>query len=66
MNWPSVHLNEIAKIDRDGVNPAEIADGTLYVGLEHIESGGRLLNVRPVANGELASTKFRFTRKHVL
>lgn len=62
----TVQLKEVAKIDRTGVSPSEIEDGTLYVGLEHIESGGRLLDIQPVANGDLASTKFRFTPKHIL
>lgn len=64
--WPTVYLHEVAMIDRTGVAPSDIADGTLYVGLEHIETGGRLLDIKPVANGDLASSKFRFTPKHVL
>lgn len=36
------------------------------MGLENIESGGRLINVGTVTNGELASSKFVFTREHVL
>ena len=42
------------------------SDGTTYVGLEHITSDGAFLNVQTVANGELASVKFRFTEKHIL
>jgi type I restriction enzyme S subunit len=64
--WPSVHLSDVAKIDRDAIDPSAIATGTLYVGLEHIESGGRFLGVRPVSNGDLASTKFRFSSAHLL
>ncbi len=66
MNWPRVHLGDVAKIERDGVAPSVIPNGTLYVGLEHIEPGGRLLDVRQVFNGELASTKFRFSPRHLL
>ena len=62
----AAHLGDIAKIERAGVAPADIESGTLYVGLEHIESGGRLLDIKPVENGDLASTKFAFTPKHVL
>lgn len=64
--WPSIKLGDVATIDRDGVAPSDIKDGTLYVGLEHIESGGRLLNKHSVSAGELASTKFRFTPGHLL
>src|SRR5690606_19761039 len=35
-------------------------------GLENIESGGGFVNVRPVGAGELASSKFAFTPRHVL
>lgn len=61
-----VALGDVARIERETVDPAEIKSGTLYVGLENIESGGRLINVGPVAAGELASNKFLFTPKHVL
>jgi len=64
--WPSVRLQEVASIDRIGVKPSDIEDDTHYVGLEHIESGGRLLDVATVTNGDLASTKFRFTKNHLL
>ncbi len=61
-----VALQEVATIQRDIVAPSQIKAGTLYVGLENIESGGRFANVRPVENGELASSKFAFTPRHVL
>src|SRR5260221_11118170 len=64
--WPTVRLREVAKIDRDGIDPHSIPDGSLYVGLENIESGGRLLNVTRVSNADLASTKFRFAQNHLL
>lgn len=38
----------------------------MYVGLEDIESGGRILSARPVDPGDLGSTKFSFTESHVL
>lgn len=66
MSVQFVELSELATIERNGVSPSQIEDGTLYVGLEHIEAGGRLLDVKPVASGELASTKFGFGAKHVL
>lgn len=64
--WPTTALGSVATIDRDGVDPARIEDGTPYVGLENIRSGGGLVDVRSVARGELASTKFRITPDHVL
>jgi type I restriction enzyme S subunit len=59
-------LADIATIERDGIDPSHIPSGTLYVGLEHIESGGRFIDVAPVSNGSLTSTKFKFTHHHLL
>lgn len=59
-------LREVAQIDRDILDASAIEDGTLYVGLENIESGGRFVDVRPVAAGELLSSKFAFTPRHLL
>jgi type I restriction enzyme, S subunit len=64
--WKTVALEEVAVIERFTVQPEEIPAGTIYVGLEHIESGGTLLDPKPVQAGELASSKFRFTEHHVL
>jgi type I restriction enzyme, S subunit len=66
MSWPVVRLSEVATIDRKGVDPTEIASGTEYIGLEHIESGGRILGSQMVVNGELASTKYHFGPNHIL
>ncbi|HET7570366.1 MAG TPA: restriction endonuclease subunit S [Gammaproteobacteria bacterium] len=59
-------LRDVATIERNIIEPAQIVSGTNYVGLENIESGGRFVGVRPVHNGELASSKFEFTSRHVL
>ena len=59
-------LGEVAEIVRDGIAPEKIVAGTPYLGLEHIESGGRIISSAPVANGELASTKFQFGPEHLL
>ncbi|RST49352.1 type II toxin-antitoxin system antitoxin SocA domain-containing protein [Variovorax sp. DXTD-1] len=64
--WPLVAMSEVADIERNGIQASEIQDGTLYVGLENIVSGGDFLDVRKVASGELASSKFRFTPSHLL
>ncbi len=59
-------LQEVATIERDGIAATEILRGTLYVGLEHINSEGALVGVKPVVAGELASNKFRFGPEHIL
>ncbi|MDR6438908.1 type I restriction enzyme S subunit [Paenarthrobacter nicotinovorans] len=59
-------LGEIATIERRSVRPEDICDGTIYVGLENIVSGGDLTSVGTVANGDLASSKFVFSQDHIL
>ena len=59
-------LEEVATIERDGIAATEIRRGTLYVGLEHIDSDGAFVDVKPVDAGELASNKFHFGRDHIL
>ncbi len=65
-SWPLKKLSEVALIERDSIQPCEIKTGTSYVGLEHIESGGDIPYVPEVSKGDLASSKFRFTSKHIL
>ena len=64
--WPTVELADVATIERDVVDSTAIRDGTVYVGLENIESGGNFSAVRAVSSGELASSKFAFSPRHVL
>jgi len=64
--WPKVALETIAEIERFAIQPEAISQGTAYLGLEHIESGGLILGTKPVDAGELASSKFKFTNNHVL
>ena len=64
--WTVRPLHDIADIERAGVRPEDIRAGTLFVGLEHIEAGGRILGVEAVKPGDIASTKFRFDEGHVL
>lgn len=66
MTVRSVALAEVATLDRRGIESGAIPRGTLYVGLENMASGGGLLDVRGVTDGELASNKFEFTAEHVL
>jgi type I restriction enzyme, S subunit len=61
-----VALHDVAQIEREILDAPAIEGGTLYVGLENIESGGRFVGVRPVAAGELLSSKFAFTPRHLL
>ena len=66
MSYPTVRLGTVAYLDREGVNPATISAATNYVGLEHISSDGSFANTAKVEPGDLASTKFAFSEKHVL
>lgn len=62
----TVELGSVASIQRKGVDPRTVAPETLYIGLEHIERGGRIIGHDTVAGAELASTKFQFSPEHVL
>jgi hypothetical protein len=66
LNWPTVRLGAIAEVEREGIDPDRVPLGTNYVGLEHILSDGSISRVLKVAPGDLASTKFAFSDKHVL
>ena len=66
MKWGVAKLAEIATIERNQIEASEIQSGTNYLGLEHIEAGGRILKRKPVSRGELASAKFKFSREHLL
>lgn len=61
-----VALGEVATIDRRGVDPRSLPPDTAYLGLEHIQRGGRIIARSTVAEAELASTKFQFSSEHVL
>lgn len=61
-----IPLGEAAIIERSGVAPDKIKAGTCYLGLEHIASGGDIVEVARVDPGDLASTKFAFGPEHVL
>ena len=63
---PTVALQDVAMIEREIIDASAIEDGTVYVGLENIESGGNFAGVREVGSGELASSKFAFTARHLL
>lgn len=61
-----VELGAVATIDRQGVQPNAVPPETTYLGLEHIERGGRIIGHSTVGAAELASTKFVFSPEHVL
>ncbi|MFT4187991.1 MAG: restriction endonuclease subunit S [Aeromicrobium sp.] len=66
MTWPQVTLSEVAEVERRSVNPADLPPDTRYLGLEHIERGGRILSHDTVAKAGLTSNKFIFAPDHVL
>lgn len=48
------------------VDPASLDANTPYLGLEHIERGGRILGHGTIGGSAVASTKVRFSPEHVL
>jgi type I restriction enzyme S subunit len=66
MSWATAKLSDVATIERNGVDPKNIVSDTFYLGLENIESGGRIIGAQTVSKGDLASTKFRFSPDHIL
>jgi type I restriction enzyme S subunit len=59
-------LGDVALIQRHSVDPSKIAPNTIYIGLEHLERGGRIIGHDTVGNAELASSKFMFSAQHLL
>lgn len=59
-------LRDVATIERCGVDPTQVDPTTCYIGLEHIERGGRITGDETVASASVRSTKFQFTAKHLL
>lgn len=66
MTWPEVALGDVARIMRHSVSPADRDPSERYLGLEHIERGGRILGSQSVGDAELKSTKFEFKHNQVL
>lgn len=61
-----VTLGDVATVDRQIISPVDIDDGTPYLGLEHIERGGRLLGFETIGSFTVASAKHKFTGEHIL
>ena len=66
MTWSTVALGEVATVERHGMQPADIARDAWYVGLEHIEPGGRKVTRQQAAEAELKSAKVQFGPEHIL
>ncbi|MDZ4110427.1 MAG: restriction endonuclease subunit S [Brevundimonas sp.] len=66
MSVPHARLSSVASIVREGVDPRRVANGTRYVGLEHISSDGDFSGAANIEATELASTKFAFGDRHIL
>ena len=64
--WATASLGDVAVIERRGVDPSSVPHDTIYLGLEHIEAGGRILGRSTVGESSVVSTKFRFGPEHVL
>lgn len=64
--WTTVALGEVATISRQGVDPTTTRGDTVYLGLEHIEAGGRIISWSTIRESAVTSTKFRFGPEHIL
>ncbi|MGW9111996.1 restriction endonuclease subunit S [Microbacterium sp. NPDC055683] len=61
-----VALGEVAALSRTLVDPKDLEADVPYVGLEHIERGGRLVRISTVGAAQIASTKVAFTQYDLL
>lgn len=61
-----VRLGDVALVERRSVDPNGIDPNTFYLGLEHLERGGRIIGHDTVGNAELASSKYTFSPQHLL
>jgi type I restriction enzyme S subunit len=64
--WQKVALSNVAEISRHVVTPADLAPETKYLGLEHIERGGRIIGDTTVGSEGVSSSKFTFTAGDIL
>lgn len=62
----TVRLGDIATIERKSVQPSMIDGATFYLGLEHIQKGGRIIDRSTVGESQVKSSKFLFTDNHIL
>ncbi|WP_246955506.1 restriction endonuclease subunit S [Brachybacterium sp. Marseille-Q7125] len=64
--WTEVALGEVATVVRTTVKPEAMQPEERYIGLEHIERGGRILADATVGGAQVKSTKFRFNPGQIL
>ena len=64
--WETAKLGDVAKIDRNTVNPHDLPGSTYYLGLEHIARGGGITGSSTVGDAQLTSNKFQFDARHIL
>lgn len=62
----TVRLGDIATIERKSVQPSMLDSATFYLGLEHIQKGGRIVDWSTVGDSQVKSSKFQFTENHIL
>ncbi|MBF4622737.1 restriction endonuclease subunit S [Clavibacter sp. VKM Ac-2872] len=62
----SARLSDVALIQRESVHPTQVDPSTIYLGLEHLERGGRIIGYDTVGNAGLASNKYVFSSQHIL
>lgn len=65
-SWKTAILSEVATIERVSVGPSEIAPDAKYVGLEHVNERGELVDVDRAHAAQIKSNKFAFGPGHVL
>ncbi|WP_106505663.1 restriction endonuclease subunit S [Brachybacterium timonense] len=66
MRYARVPLGEVAAVERRSIKPDAIDLDLPYLGLEHIERGGHILDHPTAGEAELKSSKFLFTPQHLL
>ncbi|MEU3279931.1 restriction endonuclease subunit S [Streptomyces antibioticus] len=64
--WSEAALGEVAEIARSVVEPRDLPPETKYLGLEHLERGGRIIGVATVGSEEVSSSKFEFNAGDIL
>jgi type I restriction enzyme S subunit len=65
-NCKTCKLKDVINIERDSVQPENIKDNTVFIGLEHIKSDGEFETLIKVQQGDISSNKFYFGKEHVL
>ncbi|NIL50080.1 restriction endonuclease subunit S [Streptomyces sp. 2BBP-J2] len=66
IRWSEAALGDVAEISRSVVEPRDLPPETKYLGLEHIERGGRIIGVATVESENVSSSKFEFSEGDIL